>query len=111
LAHYNIYYNFYSIEFYWHKGALLLIIDASNSMHEMIQDGENKRKFIEEVNGTKNKLRFAQSVNVHIRETYFLFGIIYNASLHLIEGQDISKPLGLKLENGTIKQMIKSIFD
>lgn len=75
-----------------------------------IQDAENKRKFIEEYNGTKNKLHFAQSIGTQIPETYFLLGIIYNTSLHLTHGQDISKPLGLKLENGTIKQMIMNIF-
>lgn len=75
-----------------------------------IPDVENKRIFIEEVHGTKNKLHFAQSIGIHIPETYFLLGIIYNTSLHLPEGYDISKPLGLKLENSTIKQMIRSIF-
>jgi len=84
-------------------------IQVEKLVYELIQDAENKRKFIE-VNGTKNKLHFAQSINVHIPETYFLLGIIYNTSLHLSEGQDTSKPLGLKLENGTIKQMIKNIF-
>ena len=66
--------------------------------------------FVEETNGTKKKLHFAQSIGIHIPETYFLLGIIYNTSLHLEEGQDVSKPLGLKLENGTIKQMILNIF-
>ena len=79
-------------------------------VYDLIPDAENKRKFIEEINGTKNKLHFAQSINVHIPETYFLLGIIYNTSLHLSEGQDTSKPLGLKLENETIKQMVKNIF-
>ncbi len=75
-----------------------------------IYDVENQRIFIEETNGTKNKLHFAQSIGTHIPETYFLLGIIYNTSLHLSETQDISKPLGLKLENGTIKQMILNLF-
>lgn len=85
-------------------------IQIEKLVYNMIQDAENKRKFIEEINGTKNKLHFAESINVHIPETYFLLGIIYNTSLHLSEGQDISKPLGLKLENDTIKQMIRNIF-
>lgn len=85
-------------------------IQIEKLVYNLIPDVENRRKFIEDINGTKNKLRFAQSINVHIPETYFLLGIIYNTSLHLSEGQDISKPLGLKLENGTIKQMIRNIF-
>ena len=79
-------------------------------VYNSIEGAENKRIFLEETNGTKNKLQYAQSIGVQIPDTYFLLGIIYNTSLHLSEGQDISKPLGLKLENGTIKQMIWDIF-
>ncbi|MDD2190837.1 MAG: hypothetical protein PHS11_08240 [Eubacteriales bacterium] len=85
-------------------------IQIEKLVYDNIPDAENKRIFIEEVHGTKNKLHFAQSIGVHIPETYFLLGIIYNTSLHLSEGYDISKPLGLKLENSTIKQMIRNIF-
>ena len=80
-------------------------------VYDKIPDAENQRKFIEEYNGTKNKLHFAASIGVQIPETYFLLGIIYNTSLHLSQGQDISKPLGLKLENGTIKQMIMNLWN
>lgn len=80
-------------------------------VYDKIPDAENQRKFIEEYNGTKNKLHFAESIGVQIPETYFLLGIIYNTSLHLSQGQDISKPLGLKLENGTIKQMIMNLWN
>lgn len=86
-------------------------IQIEKLVYTQIADNDNKRIFIEETNGTKNKLHFAQSIGIHIPETYFLLGIIYNTSLHLYEGQDISKPLGLKLENGTIKQMIFNIFN
>lgn len=86
-------------------------IQIEKLIYDKISDPENKRIFIEETNGTKKKLHFAQSVGVYIPETYFLLGIIYNTSLHLTEGQDVSKPLGLKLENGTIKKMIWNIFN
>jgi hypothetical protein len=86
-------------------------IHIEKLVYDLIQDAENKRIFIDEINGTKNKLHYAQSINVHIPETYFLLGIVYNTSLHLIDGQDYSKPLGIKLENGTIKQMIQDIFE
>ncbi|WP_425077887.1 hypothetical protein [Psychroserpens sp. S379A] len=79
-------------------------------VYDKIPDTDNKRIFIEETNGTKNKLLFAQSIGIDIPETYFLLGIIYNTSLHLFEGQDISQPLGLKLENETIKRMLTNIF-
>ena len=84
-------------------------IQIEKLVYDKIADHENKTIFID-TNGTKNKLYFAQSIGIHLPETYFLLGIIYNTSLHLSEGQDISKPLGLKLENGTIKQMILNIF-
>lgn len=84
-------------------------IQIEKLVYDKIHDPANKIKFID-TNGTKNKLHFAQSIAIHLPETYFLLGIIYNTSLHLSEGQDISKPLGLKLENGTIKQMILNIF-
>lgn len=85
-------------------------IQIEKLVYDRIPDAENKRIFIEEVNGTKKKLSFAQNIGIFIPETYFLLGIIYNTSLHLSEGQDISMPLGLKLENDTIKQMISKIF-
>lgn len=84
-------------------------IQIEKLVYEKIHDHVNKTKFLE-TKGTKNKLHFAQSIGVQLSETYFLLGVIYNPSLHLTEGQDISKPLGLKLENETIKQMIKNIF-
>lgn len=84
-------------------------IQIEQLVYNKISDFENKRKFIEENNGTNNKLHFAQSIGVRLPETYFLLGIIYNTSLHLSQGQDISKPLGLKLENETIKQMIMNL--
>jgi hypothetical protein len=79
-------------------------------VYDKIPDADNKRIFIEETNGTKNKLNFAQNIGIEIPETYFLLGIIYNTSLHLNEGQDVSQPLGLKLENETIKTMARNIF-
>jgi len=85
-------------------------VQIEKLVYDKIGSTENKRLFIEETNGTKKKLLFAQDIGVIIPETYFLLGIIYNTSLHLSVGQDVSKPLGLKLENETIKQMILNIF-
>jgi len=85
-------------------------IQIEKLVYDKIPDPANKKIFIEKINGTKNKLNFAQNIGVQIPETYFLLGIIYNTSLHLSEGQDISMPLGLKLESNVIKQMIEKIF-
>lgn len=86
-------------------------VQIEKLVYNKIPDEENEKKFLEETNGTKNKLHFAQSIGVQIPEAYFLLGIVYNTSLHLSPGQDISKPLGMKLENETIKQMIMNIFN
>lgn len=60
-------------------------------------------------NGTKEKLNFAYSIGIDIPEIYYLLGLIYNTSLHLKQGQDITKPLAMKLDNLTIKNMIKEV--
>jgi len=85
-------------------------VSIEELVYNRIDGIENKRIFLEERNGTKNKLHFAYSIGVNIPETYFLLGIIYNTSLHLSEGQDVSTPLGLKLENDTIKKMMLNIY-
>lgn len=60
--------------------------------------------------GTTEKLKFAQSKGVCIPETYFLLGIIYNHPLHDID-EDMSKPIGMKLDNPVIRQMIYQLWD
>ncbi|MGG7665488.1 hypothetical protein [Dyadobacter sp. BHUBP1] len=75
-----------------------------------IESDECKEIFLNEKRGTKEKLRYAESINVVLPEIYFLLGIVYNTSLHLTEGQDVSQSLGLRLENSTIKEMISNIF-
>lgn len=85
-------------------------IQVEKIIYERITSSAGKSHFLENVNGTKNKLLYAQNIGVDIPETFFLLGIIYNNSLHLSPGTDISQPLGLKLENLTIKKMIEKIF-
>lgn len=74
-------------------------------VYNLIPDIVQKQAFLK-VHGTKNKLRFAQSLGIIIPEIYFLLGIIYNTSLHLYNGQNITNPLAFKLENLTIKNLI-----
>jgi hypothetical protein len=85
-------------------------VQIEKLIYEKITDVENKHKFIGE-NGTKKKLHFCEKIGIDIPETYYLLGIIYNTSLHLKEGQDITNPLAIKLENITIKKLIKEIFE
>ncbi|MEL1243850.1 hypothetical protein AAEO56_06210 [Flavobacterium sp. DGU11] len=74
-------------------------------VYNLIHNAVQKDAFLK-VHGTKNKLLYAQSLGIVIPETYFLLGIIYNTSLHLYNGQNITNPLAFKLENLTIKQLI-----
>ena len=59
---------------------------------------------------TTEKLNFARNHGVVIPETYYLLGIIYNHPLHIAGDNDISKQLSMKLENETIKSMIKYLW-
>lgn len=77
-------------------------------VYNLIPSLEHKQAFLK-VHGTKNKLHFAQSLGVDIPESFFLLGIIYNTSLHLYNGQNITNTLAFKLENLTIKNMINEV--
>ena len=76
--------------------------------YDLIESEENKSIFLK-VHGTKNKLMFAESIGVSLPENFYLLGIIYNTSLHLFNGQDITNALTNKMENFTIKRLIKEV--
>ena len=80
-------------------------------VYENIADDSIKSEMVNNVKKTKNKLEFCANKGVNIPELYFLLGIIHNSSLHLKQGQDISQPLSLKLENLSIKKMIRKVFE
>ena len=71
---------------------------------------EHKTLFLH-THGTSEKLREAQKHGVSIPETYFLLGIIYNHPLHVAGNEDISKPLSMKLDNPSIKNMIRKLWN
>lgn len=77
-------------------------------VYNLIANEEHQKSFLK-VHGTKNKLHYAQSLGVDIPESFFLLGIIYNTSLHLYNGQNITNTLAFKLENLTIKNIINEI--
>lgn len=70
---------------------------------------EDKRVELIGIHGTTGKLQFALKNGVCFPETYFLLGIVYNHPLHEIS-ENMDKPLGMKLENSTIKNMIKQLW-
>jgi len=71
---------------------------------------EEHRALFLSKHGTNEKLHEAQKYGVSIPETYFLLGIIYNHPLHVAGSEDLSKPLGMKLDNPAIKNMIKNLW-
>jgi hypothetical protein len=60
--------------------------------------------------GTKKKLDYCEEIGLLVPETYYLLGIIYNDRLHWREGIDNIRPVAIKLENLTIKHLIREIF-
>jgi len=89
--------------------ALRVIIE--NLAYELLNDPVHKNVFINNINGTKNKLEFCISKGRNIPSSYFLLGLIYNNSLHLKPGQDITKQLSIKLDNQIIKNMIRNVYE
>lgn len=73
------------------------------------QLNENDQKEFIDTHGTMEKLKFAQTKGVSVPETYFLLGIIYNHPLHNTD-EDMSRPLGMKLDNIVIKKMIENLW-
>jgi len=71
---------------------------------------EEHRILFLSTHGTNEKLHETQKHGISIPETYFLLGIVYNHPLHIAGNEDLSKPLGMKLDNPAIKNMIKNLW-
>lgn len=84
-------------------------IRIEEEVYSRIGTDADKEKFLA-THGTTEKLNYAHDLGVLIPETYYLLGIIYNHPLHLEGDNDISKQLSIKLENNTIKSMIRHLW-
>jgi hypothetical protein len=73
--------------------------------YDRIIDATFKQQFLN-THRTAKKLEFAEEKGVEIPEVYFLLGIIYNDGMHYKNNDDA---ISGKLENLTIKKMIKEI--
>lgn len=78
-------------------------------IYNQIGDPLKKVEFINK-HGTKKKLDYCEEIGHAVPETYYLLGIIYNDRLHWREGIDNIRPVAIKLENLTIKHLIREIF-
>lgn len=72
---------------------------------------EEHRILFLSTHGTNEKLHEAQKHGISIPETYFLLGIVYNHPLHIAGNEDLSKPLSMKLDNPSIKNMIRKLWE
>jgi hypothetical protein len=79
-------------------------------IYEKIADVNHKTRFLD-IHTTRNKLDFAESIGVIVPEAYYLLGIIYNDGMHWKKSQDNISPIAAKLENLTIRYLIKNVFD
>jgi len=68
-----------------------------------------KNKFLT-TNKTRCKLEKAQKMGIVSPESHYLLGIIYNEGMHWKDNQDNISPIASKLENLTIKKLIKDVF-
>lgn len=78
-------------------------------LYGKITEPVHQKAFIDE-HGTKKKLEYCEQIGIDVPEIYYFLGIIYNDRLHWRNGMDIIRPVALKLENITIKKMIRDIF-
>jgi hypothetical protein len=56
---------------------------------------------------TVDKLKYAEERGVSVPEIFFLLAVIYNQAMHCTEKQEVFSPLHSKLQNLTIKSMIR----
>lgn len=59
---------------------------------------------------TRSKLEKAEEMGVLSPESYYLLGIIYNEGMHWKDDLDNVSPIASKLENLTIKKLIRDVF-
>ena len=85
-------------------------IKIEENIYNSINWDAHKQEFLA-THGTTEKLNYAHNQGIVVPETYYLLGIIYNHPLHMVCDNDISKPLSMKLENETIKSMIKHLWE
>lgn len=62
-------------------------------------------------NMTRNKLEKAQEMGFVSPESHYLLGIIYNEGMHWKDNEDKTSPIVSKLENLTIKKLIRDVFE
>lgn len=80
--------------------------------YDSLAGEEQKRIFLDEKMGTEPKLEYADEQGVVCPETFSLLGLIYNDPLHPNNKNkvDLRQTLYSRLENNTIRAMVKEIM-
>ena len=60
---------------------------------------------------TRSKLEKAEEMGVDSPESHYLLGVIYNEGMHWKDNFDNISPIASKLENLTIKKLIRDVFN
>lgn len=85
-------------------------VRIEEQLYYLITEQDKKEVFIDK-HGTKKKLEYCETLSLNVPESFYLLGIIYNDRLHMKNNVDIARPVAIKLENMTIKKMIRDIFN
>lgn len=78
--------------------------------YNKLQSDEARNAFLT-THKTRNKLEKAEEMGIVSPESHYLLGIIYNEGMHWKENQDNVSPIASKLENLTIKKLIRDVFN
>ena len=72
----------------------------------------HRNEFIE-IHGTQKKLNYADEQGIDVPEIYYLLGNIYNDPMHVDNKSNklITQTLYSRLENATVRNMIKTVKD
>lgn len=78
--------------------------------YDKLQTDAARIEFVE-THKTRDKLEKAEQMGVISPESHYLLGIIYNEGMHWKDNVDIISPIAAKLENNTIKKLIRDIVE
>lgn len=78
--------------------------------YNKLQSAEARTTFLT-THKTRSKLEKVEEMGVISPESHYLLGIIYNEGMHWKDNQDNVSPIASKLENLTIKKLIRDVFE
>lgn len=81
-------------------------------MYIQLKTVEQKDIFLSK-HGTSEKLGYAEELGIDVPEIYYLLGNIYNDPMHVDNKSNklITQTLYSRMENNTIRSMIKNVKD